>query len=371
LPKTWAQTIVKASAWVGLTLPDAGPRTAAEQPDVVGDLEESRGDTGQRPMHEDERVMGGERLEFIRRAGEGNARQFRHPRRENLGEARHRVQAGADRRAALGERVEIGNRLADARGSERHLCRIAGEFLAERDRCRILQMGAADFHDRCESLCLDGERVAQRVERRQQPLLDLLRHGDVHGGRETVVRGLPEIDMVVGVDRCLGAERRPHQLVGPVGNDFIDIHVGLGARPGLPDDQREMPIEAAVGHLLRRVGNGEGARRVENAELAVGLCRDPFDERERVDQRQGNAFAADAEMLQRPLGLGPPIAVGGDLDFTERISLRPGLRTLLGARHVRPPDAGGSVAARPREALPHNERIEAGLPVRIGGEIAI
>ena len=82
--------MVSASAWVGLTLPgmieepgsfsgsddlaEAGARARAHQPDVVGDLEQAGGEAGQRAVREDERVVRGQRLELVRRRGEGQGR---------------------------------------------------------------------------------------------------------------------------------------------------------------------------------------------------------------------------------------------------------------------------------------------------------
>ena len=119
LPKTWTQTWVSASHWVGLTLPgmidepgsfsgsDSSPRPergpGAEQADVVGDLEQARRDRVERAVREDHRVVGGERLELVRRRGELHAGERGDPVGDALGEADRRVEAGADRGAALGE----------------------------------------------------------------------------------------------------------------------------------------------------------------------------------------------------------------------------------------------------------------------------
>lgn len=49
--------------------------------------------------------------------------------------------------------------------------------------------------------------------------------------------------MVVGVDWFLGAHGAAQNLDGAVRNDFIAIHVGLGSRAGLPDNEGEMVNE--------------------------------------------------------------------------------------------------------------------------------
>ena len=57
-------------------------------------------------------------------------------------------------------------------------------------------------------LGLGGERVAQRVHRREQHVRHLLDGGDVHDGRERVVRRLAVVDVVVRMDRASSSRRR-------------------------------------------------------------------------------------------------------------------------------------------------------------------
>ena len=51
----------------------------------------------------------------------------------------------------------------------------------------------------------------------------------MHGGREAIIRRLAEIDVIVWMDRMFGAARRAEEFIGAVGNDLVDIHVGLRA----------------------------------------------------------------------------------------------------------------------------------------------
>ena len=59
-------------------------------------------------------------------------------------------------------------------------CGVAGEFLAEGQRRGVLRVGAADLDDVLPGLRLVVERVAELLQRRQQPVDDLLAAGDVH-----------------------------------------------------------------------------------------------------------------------------------------------------------------------------------------------
>src|SRR5437868_5460001 len=74
----------------------------------------------------------------------------------------------------------------------------------------------------------------------------------VHHGGEGVVGRLTVVDVVVGVDRLPGADRAAGELDGAVGDDLVGVHVGLRATAGLEHHQRELPVELAVDHLLRR-----------------------------------------------------------------------------------------------------------------------
>ena len=57
------------------------------------------------------------------------------------------VEAGADGRAALRQRIEPAERGLDPADAEMDLRGVAGEFLAERDGRRVLEMGAADLDE--------------------------------------------------------------------------------------------------------------------------------------------------------------------------------------------------------------------------------
>ena len=205
-----------------------------------------------------------------------------------------------------------------------HLRGVAGEFLAERERRRVLGVGAADLDDAGELLGLFLQRLLQMRERRDQPVRDLLGRGDMHRGREAVVRRLAHVDVIVGMDRRFRAELAAEHLVGAVGDHLVDVHVGLGAGAGLPDHQREMVVELAVDHLLRRLDDGAGARASSRPSAMVDLGGGALDDAERADERQRHALGADAEILERALGLRAPIAVGRHLDRAEGVGLGAG-----------------------------------------------
>ena len=125
--------------------------------------------------------------------------------------------------------------------------------------------------------------------------------------------------------RLLGAEFAAERDIGGVGDHLVDVHVGLGAGAGLPDQQREMLVELAVGDVLRHRDDRLGAPGVERAEIAVDLGGRALDQAERAHDFDRHAFAADAEIMQRALGLRAPELVGGDIERPEGVAFDAGL----------------------------------------------
>ena len=58
--------------------------------------------------------------------------------------------------------------------------------------------------------------------------------GNVHGGRKRAVGRLRMIHIVVGWIGFWDPISPPAKLDGAIANHLIDVHVGLGARAGLP-----------------------------------------------------------------------------------------------------------------------------------------
>ena len=60
-----------------------------------------------------------------------------------------------------------------------------------------------------------------------------------------VVRRLRHVDVIVGMNRRLAAERRAGELAAAVGDHLVDVHVELGAAAGHPDMQRKHVVMLA------------------------------------------------------------------------------------------------------------------------------
>ncbi|MGB7980699.1 MAG: hypothetical protein WCF36_07885, partial [Candidatus Nanopelagicales bacterium] len=131
---------------------EAGARARPQQANVVGDLEQPGGDRVDRAVNQHIGVVGGERFELVRRGGEGKLGKLGDLPCELFAEFRLRVEAGADSGPALRQREQFLHRGAQPRDSESDLRGIAGEFLSQRQRGRVLRMGPPDLDDLGECL---------------------------------------------------------------------------------------------------------------------------------------------------------------------------------------------------------------------------
>ena len=166
-------------------------------------------------MSKYQRIVGRERLEFVGGGPERAPGDRGNFCGEKLGKARMRVEARADRGAALREREEAGHRGLDAAFSMLDLRSVAGKFLRERHRRRILQMRAPDLDDALERSDLLRQRSVKARERRQQDFVKFADGGDMHGGRKQIVRGLSEIDVIVGMNRGFLSARAAQPFRSP------------------------------------------------------------------------------------------------------------------------------------------------------------
>ena len=294
---------------------EAGARARTKEADVVRDLEAGHGDRVDRTMGEDHCVMRGQRLELVRCGAEIEAGDLGDLVGDHRVEALGRGEAGADRRAALCQLHKPGQRALKALNAVGELLGVAGEFLAERDRCGVLSVRAADLDDVGPGLGLGVERVVEFLERRDEAVGDFLGAGDVHGGREGVIGRLRHVAVIIRVHRLLGAHLAAEYLDGAVGDDLIRIHVGLGAGPGLPDDKGEVLIELAVDHFVGGLDDGLAEFLVELAEGHIGFGGRFLDDAERAHDGGGLFFPADLEIAEAALGLCAPVLVARDLDF--------------------------------------------------------
>ncbi len=143
------------------------------------------------------------------------------------------------------------------------------ELLAKRHRHGILQLGAAHLQNAVEFLPLGPERRDQLVDAFEHAHV-AERHADMQRGRIGVVRGLRRVHVVVRIAVLVFALLMSHQLEGPVGDDFVGVHVGRGAGAPLEHVELKLVVELAVDQFV-----AGGLDSLENlgAELAALLVR--------------------------------------------------------------------------------------------------
>ena len=148
-----------------------------------------------------------------------------------------------------------------------------------------------------------------------------LQHGNgsnVHGRGEGIVGGLGHIDVIIGVQQLLADD-----LITPVGDDLIGVHVGLRAGAGLPHDQREVIVQLAADHLvagLRDCGQLL-VRQLLGLQGMVSHSGSLLQDAESVNNLSRHCLDAyaDGEIFMRTLGLGAPVPISRYLDLTHRI----------------------------------------------------
>ena len=132
--------------------------------------------------------------------------------------------------------------------------------------------------------------------------------------------------MIVGVHRLLPAALAGEDLVGAAGDHLIGVHVRLGARPGLPDDQRELAVEIAARDFAGGLLDHFGKLGVEPADPGIHPRRRLLDEAERTDDLERHLLLGpERKILNRALGLRAPICVGRDVDRAEAVGFGAGV----------------------------------------------
>ena len=182
-------------------------------------------------------------------------------------------------------------------------------------------MGATDLDDAFEVLGLFRQRGAQLRNGRQQLVGQCLHCGHMHGGREYVIGGLAAVHVVVGVHQPAFAALATQDLARAIRQHLVDVHIGLRARAGLPDHQRELIRMLAGDHLVGRGHDGFCFFLVLQAQRVVDPGRGALDLGQRLDDLARLLFTRDVEVLQGTLCLRAPEFVGRHRDGAEGVAL--------------------------------------------------
>jgi len=169
-----------------------------------------------------------------------------------------------------------------------------------------------------ELVALGGEGGGERVEHRVE-VFEREQSGEAHGGGEDVVGGLAVVDVVVGMDDGVAAEGLAEDLIRPVGDDLVRVHVEADAGAGLEDVDGELVVMVAVDDLLGGGEDGVTLDHGEEVEGAVGSGGGHFDHGEGADELRVGTHAADGEVVDGADGLRAVEGVDGDVDGAEGV----------------------------------------------------
>ena len=219
-------------------------------------------------MDDDELVLTGQGVEFIRRRMERFTRQLAECFGKPYVVSFRAVDARADSRAAHGQIAKEINApfqhfliAFDHAGP-------AAELLPQGKGRSVLQMGAADFNDVGVFFRLGVERMVQRVHGREQLTLDEQERRYVERRREYIVGALRMVDVVVRMNVDVFSLFL-QQLHGPVRDDFVHVHVELRAAAGHPYGQGEIAVQFSGQHVVTGGSNRVGPVAVYGTQFLI------------------------------------------------------------------------------------------------------
>ena len=122
--------------------------------------------------------------------------------------------------------------------------------------------------DRAELLALARERLNEPLDLLGEDAPDGERR-EMEGRRESVVRRLAEVDVVVGVYRRPVPARLLQDLRGAPGDRFVDVHVERDARSRLVDVHDELLPVLSRENLVARLDDRAHLLGVQPAHLEV------------------------------------------------------------------------------------------------------
>jgi hypothetical protein len=238
----------------------------------------------------------------------------------------------------------------------------SAEFLAERHRHRVLQVGAAHLQHALELLALGVERVLQPA----QGLGVAFEPPDqrqAKRGRVDVVGGLPEIHMIVRVDVLVLALLVPEPFERKVGDHLVRVHVGRRAGAALDEIGDELVAHLARDQPIAGGHDGLADPGVENAEIAVGHRRGFLHVPERLHELgfQRHRDAGDVEVFLPPQRLDTVVSVAVDFLRSQEVLLDPSGHVLLLPRCC----SARAVVGEARDQNPIASRLHAATTVTI------
>jgi hypothetical protein len=204
-----------------------------------------------------------------------------------------------------------------------HGAPIRPELLAEPDRRGVLQVGPAGLDDAIELIALGQQTSGKSLERREQRC-QARENREAHRGRDHVVGALRHVDVIVRVHGRIGAPCSAEQLVGPVCEYLVTVHVVAGTRARLIHVHDELIAVPAAENFIGRVDDGVGEPRLESSALLVGQGRGALDPDDGIHEHRKRTEPRDREILRGTERLDAVQGVGGNRSFAQGIAFGAG-----------------------------------------------
>ena len=262
------------------------------------------------------RIVGGECFKFVWRGYKRQASEFGnvfgHFHVIPLG----RVQPCADCRAAECQSCQMRQSVFQSADAVVQLGGVGGKFLSQGERGGIHQVCPSNFHHIGKGLGFFRQSLLQAFDGGQGVPHNFLIGGNVHGGGIGVVGRLGFVHVVVGMDGAFLTQLAAAQHVGAVGNDFVQIHVGLRAATRLPDDERKLSVQLVRQNLIAGGGNQVALFGGQHTQIGIGKSGGFFQIGKGFNDfvRHGSG-RTDFKIIARTLGLRPPVTLGGNVHF--------------------------------------------------------
>ena len=236
-----------------------------------------------------------------------------------------RIQPRAHRRPADSQIVKPVQRLVQPFDVAIEQTGPAAEFLSKGQWDGILQMGAANLHDIFKFLRLGCDRIAHRLDRRNQRVLHPLRRSNVHCRWKGVVRRLRHVDVIVRMYRLLRSHFAARNLNRTIRDDLVHVHVGLRAAAGLPNAQRKLVIQLTGNDFVGSFDDELGLVGREFAQVLIHQRAGLLERAKGANQLRRHGVAPNIEMQQRAFGLRPPVNMRRDLNLPHAVGFGAGL----------------------------------------------
>ena len=235
---------------------------------------------------------------------------------EQRGELGPRVDAGADRGAALRQLPATAAWSTLKRAQSLSICARhppnswASVIGIASIRCvRPVLTTPPNSRARRSSTALKRRSACSRFSVEEQ------RRRDVNRGRHDVVAALAHVHVIVRMHRPAQATARQRR------DDLVGVHVAAGAGTGLKHVHRKLVVESSVGHLESRGLDGRRELGRHVPQFRVRARRRTLDQSQGTDERARHAQAARRKILDRALRLGAPERGRGHIERTHAVTL--------------------------------------------------